>query len=491
MEAINNIGLFYQSSSELFSCVAAIIQSNKGSNFIYITDDHSPEELTILLKEAKTNLENIQIAASANYLLREQIINIGEIEKVFGKTLQPNTIVFLEMTWTIRSPSAAIYIKEFYAVMAKLLESTNGKIFFLYNCHLSLDEQLLSALYSHPHLWSTKKAINNPYFVPAQIFSARDFRGQFNYWMENLMPTFSLQKKSAPNQITGAIQPIYNTTNTLSTLTANTDQGRWKIRCLGKLKVYRVNGELIDWNTQHGATKKIKTLFAYLLYKGEKGAGGEELADMLWPDEHLDTSMNRCYHTIRFLKVVLSPELKHNKSNSPFIIREGGHYQLALPPDSWIDLPMFQELCFRGNGHFKNQNYKEALVCYQSAERLYLGELLQDIPNKYIDNLELDWCWSRRQWYKEMHQKLLLESASIYRSLNNITEALACCDKALAIAPYSEKANIEKLLIFYDANRKDAFQRQYQVYTKTLNKFEMGTPPTTIKDIYHKYLNKF
>jgi two-component SAPR family response regulator len=46
-------------------------------------------------------------------------------------------------------------------------------------------------------------------------------------------------------------------------MVAQANEGRWKIRCFGELRIHRENGELIDWNTKAGATKKLKTIFAF------------------------------------------------------------------------------------------------------------------------------------------------------------------------------------------------------------------------------------
>jgi hypothetical protein len=67
-------------------------------------------------------------------------------------------------------------------------------------------------------------------------------------------------------------------------------------------------------------------------------------------------------------------------------LHQNNRYYLTLPPDSWIDLPMFQELCFKGNEHFQQQQFGQALIVYQAAERLYQGDLLTDLPQKYLDN---------------------------------------------------------------------------------------------------------
>ena len=48
---------------------------------------------------------------------------------------------------------------------------------------------------------------------------------------------------------------------------------------------------------------KTKTLFAYLLQQGGKGAQTDDLADLLWPDANsMEAARNRLYHTVRCLR---------------------------------------------------------------------------------------------------------------------------------------------------------------------------------------------
>jgi two-component SAPR family response regulator len=50
---------------------------------------------------------------------------------------------------------------------------------------------------------------------------------------------------------------------------------RWKIRCFGRLRIYRNDGSQVKWDAPGGATRKSKTLFAYLLQKGGDGAAAD------------------------------------------------------------------------------------------------------------------------------------------------------------------------------------------------------------------------
>ncbi len=485
----------------------------KAQNWIYLTDEHT----TITAKSAlKKHLNKGEIVPSSEWGLRENvfrfentILKIKEKLDIFFNENKTSNVLFIEMTWAVRTPSSSIYLRNFEIELQKLTEQyppeskISGQalsICCLYNESILLDEQLLLGLQAHPYIFTSEGLKVNPHYLPPLVFQQNTLRSQFNYWISQIEPhRKTIEKESILTQNTllqpilsgsEATEPIYHIDKTLFSRIAQSDEGRWKIRCLGELKVYRNNGQMIHWDTKGGATKKVKTLFAYLLFKGEKGASIEELADLLWSDTlDMTQSANRLYHTIRCLRLVLEGQ-ESNLRQSPFIIHQNTHYYLTLPQDSWIDLPMFQELCFKGNEHLQTQNWEQSLICYQSAERLYQGDLLIDIPQKYTDNTELDWCWSRRFWYRDMHHKLLYSLATIHRQLGNISESLKCCDKALIIEPCSEPAHREKLLSLKAANRLDAVHRQYRLYCESLKKFDMGVPSKEIKDLYSKIVAK-
>lgn len=505
-----SIGLFYPNGSAHWADVIRI--ASKVQNWIYLTDEHT----TFTVKsELKKHSVKGEIIANSDWGFRDNVFRFEQVIQKMKEKLsdffdhdKTAIMLFIEMTWAVRTPSSAIYLRNFEIELQKLIDQYPLSICCLYNEFILLDEQLLLGLQVHPYIFTSEGLKVNPHYLPPIVFQQNTLRSQFNYWIGQIEPhRKSLEKESILTKDASlqpilseseATEPIYHIDKTLYSRIAQSDDGRWKIRCLGELKVYRNNGQLIEWDTKGGATKKVKTLFAYLLFMGEKGASIEELSDLLWSDTlDMTQSANRLYHTIRCLRLVLEG-MKHpdkigkesNLRQSPFIIHQNTHYYLTLPQDSWIDLPMFQELCFKGNEHFQHQNLEQSLICYQSAERLYQGDLLTDIPQKYTDNTEHDWCWSRRFWYRDMHHKLLHNLANIYRQMGNVSEALSYCDKALAIEPCSESAHREKLLSLKAANRLDAVHRQYRLYCESLKKFDMGVPSKEIKDLYLKLVGK-
>jgi two-component SAPR family response regulator len=478
------LGLFFAEKEQLWSLVREILHTQK--DWIYITDEHSSSQV----KEA-IDFENInnkgEVIVSSEFFLREQVVRakpvIEAIEKTVSLVQHKDLMIFCEMTWAVRSPSGDIYLRELHEAFQKYLTSNSITIICLYNESILLNEQLLLGLFSHPQIYTSEGIKDNPYFLPAEIIKKNQLKTRFDYWLSNI----DAQRRDnipQPQQATKNEKENYPIEKMVNPMVAQTSEGRWKIRCFGELRIRRENGELIDWNTKAGATKKLKTLFAFLLIRGERGATAEELADLLWADsDSTEQALNRLYHAIRYLRMILQGSTETIKKSS-FIVQQSSVYYLRLPYDSWIDLPMFQELCFKGNQHIKEGNLEQAKICYESAERLYSGDLFNDIPLKYIENNNNDWCWSKRFWFHEMYHKLLYSLANIHRQLGRLSQAINYCDKALTEDPTLEAAQREKLLALAESKRFDALHRQFKVYTESLRKFNMGQPSAEIRDLY-------
>jgi two-component SAPR family response regulator len=474
------IGLFFASEDVLWKGVEGLRTSNRT---LYITDEHSLSQVKTELPETE---EVVEVMPSNEFFLRESVVRarpvVDALTRWVGAENTGPVTVFLEMSWAVRTPSGDIYLRELQEAFQTLLAQTPGlTLICLYNEALLLEEQLLLGLVSHPLLCTSGGIRPNPYYLPPAIIRRNNVKQRFDYWLATLDPSRSVP--SLPVELNTETK-TYAVEKPFGRMVAQTDEGRWKIRCFGELRIRRENGDLIDWNTGAGSTRKLKTLFAFLLLRGEKGATAPELADLLWPDaDTQQQAINRLYHAVRYLRVVLDGSSENTRQSS-FVRQQNAMYFLRLPYDSWVDLPMFQELCYKGNAHLMAGNLEPCKVCYESAERLYTGDLFGDIPAKYIDNTHDDWCWSKRTWFRDMYHKLLYGLARVHRQLGNPQQALAYADRALDENPVLEEAHKEKLLALADLNRPDALNRAYRIYGESLRKFDLGTPSPTIRQLY-------
>jgi two-component SAPR family response regulator len=487
--------IYYAHAERLWEICAALLRehSAQGGDWRYIADEHQPDQAAHMLGAQGVTVGASAIIPSARLGFHASPVRVAPIIAALREVLlqaaeaHPRGVLLLvEMTWAIRSPSGAVYLRQYEAALHELLQQHEARAVCLYNQTTLLDAQLLLSLHMHQSVVGPGGPCANPFFVAPEIYARRDERAQFVHWLNSIQPGAAELPTPEVGPSSPATQPVYDLEAPPLFIARNSDQGQWKIRCFGQLRVYREDGELVPWRVGRAASRKIKTLFAFLLYRSEVGAAAEELTALLWPQADDEAgALNRLYHVVNGLREVLSPGLARLR-DSPFVLNERGRYFLAVPPHTWIDLPMFQELCYRGARLLRGNDPAQALICYESAERLYTGDYLADIPQQYADYAEEDWFWSRRYWLRDMYVKLLYGIAQIHRVQGQIAHALSYADRALRIEPTSEAAHQEKLLALHAARRRDALDRQYRLYCQLLDQARLGPPALDLAALYQR-----
>jgi DNA-binding SARP family transcriptional activator len=168
----------------------------------------------------------------------------------------------------------------------------------------------------------------------------------------------------------------------------------------------------------------------------------------------------RLHHTVAMLRKTLGLPQS--------IIRTGDYYRLNAPLGSWIDINTFEQLCRKAMALFRKGELESAVLFYQAADRLYVGDLFENLPREYIESENENWCLPRRMWLKEMALKVQNDFTSLLLRMGRTREALDHCLKALAIDPASEGANDAAMNIFALQGRDEAIHRQYKQYQQAV-----------------------
>lgn len=412
--------------------------------------------------------------------------------------------ILLDMSWLLHTPSGIAHLGEFEAALHQIVTTSPIRSICLFNRRIFPESLLLDVLRTHPYLYDDHGLRCNPHFLPPDAYLSGDPAAQLSSWMKSLGPAVSESwtDLASTDETTGQppvgasymsigkhvratpIQGRPEIESTMSHYGGLATQQRWKIRTLGKLRIYRQDGTPVRWDRIHGATLKTKTLFALLLQRGSKGISAEEIADMLWPDSSsLNQSLNRLYHTVHCLRIALDPTFS-SRHESSFVAYHDHLYFLTLPEGTWVDSPIFEQFCRRGEQLLKAKNLEESLACHQVAEKLYSGPLFSDIPDKYTANTENDWCWSRRYWLEEMHVKMFTYTARIHRELGNADQAVIYAERALQLEPCFELAHQEAIRAFQVLGRRDAIERQYRLCCESLRRFEDRAPSSDTRALF-------
>jgi two-component SAPR family response regulator len=429
----------------------------------------------------------LQVPISFREILRRLKVRLAGCGNGEGARL----LLAVDMSWGLHTPSATANFASWMAVAEELASQPGVSVVSLYNRRLLIDEQLLAALRGHPGILTASGIVANPHWLPARLLMQGTLRQQVDHWLGAIAPALAEAPPTDIHAAEGA-DPMWLLRRSAEEPAANLDSHeRWKIRCFGRLRIYRNDGSQVDWEVAGGATRKTKTLFAYLLQKGGHGASTEELSDLLWPEaENTEAARNRLYHTVKCLRDALEPGPAPNparrggRGRPSCILRDGSRYVLALPERSWLDIPTFEQLCRQSQGHIAAGAGDEALICLRAADRLYTGDLFEDIPSEYADDGERDWCWSKRYWLREMLFKVHRDAARIYRERKDYSAALAHCQKALAIDPLCEMAHEEAMHVFHAQGRREAVDRQYRLYVNSLTHFDDRPQSAALRSTY-------
>lgn len=451
-------------------------------------------------------LAGVSVVDAASLQMREPTVSVKSVLQALRALIDATSAhgdrrltLLLDMSWLLHAPSGIAHAGDFEASFQQLVDEKQVRAVCLYNRHLFPESLLLDVLCTHPFVWDSRGEFGNPHFLPPRVYLSGDTRGKLDSWLSSLAPLDAAIEhggagpeddscRSAEDARNGYRRARDQSRSTGETATAagaappelpllgtppsDPGQQRWKIRCFGNLRVYRQDGSPIQWNRIPGATTKTKTLFALLLSRGAQGASAEETADLLWPDSpSMEQSLNRLYHTVHCLRSSLDPGCTASRG-SPLLTCREHRYYLTLPEGTWIDVPIFEEFCHRGERLLEAGQLEESLVCHQVAEKLYRGPLFADIPPKYAENDDNNWCWSRRYWLQQTHLKMLTYMAQIFRRLGNVDQAVLYGEQALGVDPCFESAHRELMRSFHLACRMDALERQYRLCVEALRRYE-------------------
>lgn len=369
--------------------------------------------------------------------------------------------LIVDMTWVSQKVQGPAKIEAWAEVVAQMNVLFRMNILCVYNRELMVDEVLQVVFRAHRHFAAPSGLYENPFWVPANIRAA-PLADQMSFVLGRVVPDFEGQRffEREDRFAARGTDPDW-LAKPEKVIIASQQPERWQIYCLGQLRVFRNGKDLIDWKIKGAAAKKTRALFAYLLTHAERGAHIDRIAELLWFKGGTEENKRaRLHHTVAMLRKTLG--------RKESVLRTGDFYSLNPPEGSWIDIASFEQLCRRGVSLFKRGQREEAQLIYSTAEKLYTGDLFEDIPFDYVDNELEDWCLPRRTWLREVALKLQRDFSVLLREQGRLRAALAHCQKGLAIDPTSEEVNIEAMRVFHAQGRTDAVARQYRQYKKAL-----------------------
>jgi DNA-binding SARP family transcriptional activator len=206
------------------------------------------------------------------------------------------------------------------------------------------------------------------------------------------------------------------------------------------------------------------------------------LAELLWSDEPDENKKRkRLHHAITMLRKTLG--------GADYVRRNGSYYTLVPPEGTWIDIATFEQLCNRAKVLVKADKFEDAVTLLDAADRLYSGELFEDLPAAYFENDMENWVVPKREWFRDMALKVLRDKAAILRQGGQFRDALASCQRALRMDAVCEIAHAEAMRIFHAQKRVDAIARQYRQFLSAMDAMELEPETDMLERLRFELVN--
>lgn len=238
--------------------------------------------------------------------------------------------------------------------------------------------------------------------------------------------------------------------------------GKLCVRTLGSFGL-SLDGRGVATDRWH--RKQALTLLKVLVTCRGEAVRREYLIECLWPDADERRGRERLKVTTYFLREQLrSAGLSRNA------VRITGTGYVLDRNAIWLDCEAF-EGCFEKGRLLQQQGRaREALACFEQADRLYTGDYLPD-------DLYADWCAVERQRLREMCLDALGSMVDRYLDSGAYEQASDTCRRGLAREPYREGFHRALMICLTRLGKRDRAVAHYH-HCRQVLAAELGVEPT-------------
>ena len=178
-------------------------------------------------------------------------------------------------------------------------------------------------------------------------------------------------------------------------------------------------------------TKKVKTLFKYLVLHRQRAVPQEELIEVLWPEVGAETGAVRMKTAVKTLRQALEPLLEGTRSS--FVVRVADTLRFIDPGRCRFDLDDYDRHRADGRGYEEAGRTVEAIAALERAAELYKGDLLEE------DRYE-EWSAPEREVRRERHLHLLESLADLHARRRDFRRAIETAQSILTLDRLREPA---------------------------------------------------
>ena len=198
-----------------------------------------------------------------------------------------------------------------------------------------------------------------------------------------------------------------------------------RVHALGSLRAQQGDEPIRRWGGEKAGSRQAEGLFAFLFDRGERGAGKDEILELIWPDVDLDRADVAFHRTMLGLRSMLQPG-RRGRGASAAIGFHNDRYRLDPEIIGYSDVAHFERLIRDAGAAGPDERVK----LLEEARALYRGDYLDDCPY-YGDSAEVE---DRRLALRRRYVDLLVELGDRYVERGDRPAAASCYRDAQGLA---------------------------------------------------------
>ncbi|MBE3559443.1 MAG: tetratricopeptide repeat protein [Ktedonobacteraceae bacterium] len=254
------------------------------------------------------------------------------------------------------------------------------------------------------------------------------------------------------------------------------DQAAVKIYVLGQFRLERRSARDRTFETVTDAVwqqQRVRALLACLVSSQGRRLGREQVMDMLWPDQDIETASNRLDRAVHNLRQLFEPS-RSRPATSSLLLTEHEVVALAEQSRVWIDADAFEKLLARARDS-DDLGEKERLL--NEAWLLYGGEYLPE-------ERRLDQVLARRESLRRSWVGMLLELSDLRARRDALATAIEPLDTLMAVDPTNEAAVQRMMNLLAQQGRRGEALRTYRNLARMLQQEYRIAPLPETRALY-------
>ncbi len=197
------------------------------------------------------------------------------------------------------------------------------------------------------------------------------------------------------------------------------------VYAMGPLRAELDGVSIRQWGGPKAGSRQAEAIFAFLFDRRERGAGKDEIVEVVWPDIDLDRADMAFHRTMLGLRSVLGGGQRHG-GDGP-ILFTNDRYRLRPDRVAWSDVSAFDDLVGRARA---TSDGAERLHLLEAARGLYRGEYLDDCPF-YGDSASVE---EQREELRERYVDLLVDLGLEYAQRGDRSGAVDALRRAAKLS---------------------------------------------------------